>query len=86
MSAASEGIKGGVHSLRNKRTESFKDLLVYLERESPGVGGKCVTDFLDHFGSMENVSNASVSELQEVLGILRSQAELLHKFMGDCSE
>lgn len=44
----------------------------------PGVGNKRRMLLLKHFGSMENIMNADVSELQEVKGISKKLADIIH--------
>ncbi|MTK63325.1 MAG: excinuclease ABC subunit UvrC [Methanobacterium sp.] len=44
----------------------------------PGVGNKRRMLLLTHFGSMENIMNADVSELQEVKGISKKLADIIH--------
>ena len=43
----------------------------------PGVGNKRKMTLLKHFGSMENIMNADVSELQEVKGISKKLAVII---------
>lgn len=45
--------------------------------EIPGVGNKRRMILLKHFGSMENIMNADVSELQEVNGISKKLAVII---------
>ncbi len=44
----------------------------------PGVGNKRRMLLLKHFGSMENIMNANVGELQEVKGISKKLAVIIH--------
>jgi excinuclease ABC subunit C len=44
----------------------------------PGVGNKRRMTLLKHFGSMENIMNANVNELQEVKGISKKLAVIIH--------
>ena len=45
--------------------------------EIPGVGNKRKMTLLKHFGSMENIMNADVSELQEIKGISKKLAVII---------
>ena len=65
----------GTH--RKKRAKS-----VYVSRldEIEGIGDKKKKDLLQYFGSVEEVKQASIKDLQKVNGISKKTAEKIYKY------
>lgn len=55
-----------------------KSTLTSVLDDMPDVGGKRKTRLLQHFGSVERLTEASIEELQNVPGIGRSLAQKIH--------
>ena len=65
----------GTH--RKKRGKSiFKSSLDEIE----GIGGKRKKDLLNYFGSVEEVAQASVTDLQKISGISKKTAEKIYNY------
>ena len=61
---------------RKKRDKQF---LVSQLNEIPGIGDKRSKALISYFGSIENISKASITEIQNVPGINKELAEIIHK-------
>ena len=55
----------------------------YFIRNLPGVGAKLATTLLEHFGTIENIVLANVSDLMEVEGIGKKKANRLYTFFRE---
>lgn len=65
-----EAHRFGITFHRNKRSQNFtKSALANI----PGIGGLTSDKLLTHFKSVENIRNASIPELQEIVGKVRSE-------------
>jgi len=61
---------------RKKRDKQF---LVSQLNEIPGIGDKRSKTLISYFGSIENISKASITEIQNVPGINKDLAKIIHK-------
>jgi excinuclease ABC subunit C len=67
-------------ALRYHKTLRHKENLHSSLQDIPGVGEKMRNRLLKHFGSVENVTKASVSELCQVPFVKQKVAEKIHRF------
>ncbi len=73
-----EAHRFAIGSHRNKRAKSVTKSLL---DEIPNIGGKRKKLLLNHFGSVDDIKNASIDELMKVEGINRKTAEVIYGFL-----
>jgi len=68
-------------SLHEKpKFENIRDMQLYVVEAFPQIGRKLAEKLLEKFGSIEKICNASVSDLEKVLGS-RKKAEEIYKII-----
>ena len=78
---ASQHDRNKIINLHNKsHLENTKDLQIYIVSSLPNVGPILAERLLARFGSIQNICNASISDLEKVLGS-RKKAEDIYKIL-----
>ena len=54
---------------------------IYILSSIPYVGEKTAKILLEKFGTIENISKASIQELKKIKGIGEEKAKLIHRLL-----
>ncbi|WP_395462916.1 excinuclease ABC subunit UvrC [Wolbachia endosymbiont of Cantharis cryptica] len=79
QSLRNEAHRFAITSHRKKRDKQF---IVSQLSKIPGVGNKRKNALMSHFGSVENISKASLAEIQNVARISKGLAEVILKHLN----
>lgn len=80
---AEKSIQEGKRSIslhEKPKFENIRDMQLYVVESFPQIGRKLAEKLLEKFGSIEKICNASVSDLEKVLGS-RKKAEEIYKII-----
>ncbi|MDO8642340.1 MAG: DEAD/DEAH box helicase [Candidatus Woesearchaeota archaeon] len=76
-----EGMKNG--TLHSKKPLTTKEQQEYVIASLPGIGPKLSKPLLERFGSIKNIMNASIPELQTVEKIGEKKAKEIQRVLGE---
>lgn len=65
--------------IQKKKPKTIKEQLQFIIEGFPGIGPKTAKKILEHFGSIKNLTNAQLKELEKILG---KKAEIFYKILN----